>query len=228
MSEQQSSSRRNFLVGAGLVAAGATVTASTRATAQSQQNKPRFTPARHAEDSWMDELGRDHRAFVDSSNGPGGIGAMNFAANILLAHAQGYGGSDGDYGLIICFRHGSAPFGFNDAMWEKYGELFSGRTGVRSAEDEAVAVNPLNLERTYGNRSNTIERMSNRGIRFAICNLSTRGMAGMLARAGAGSSDEIYTELVANKIPSSHIVPAGVMAATRAQEYGYSFMYATE
>lgn len=223
MSENQTHNRRKFLAGAGLVAAGAAVAANAQEAGDSG-----FTPARHAEDSWMDEMGGVHRVFLDSSTGSGGIAAMNFAANILTANAQGYGGSDEDYGLIICFRHNSSPYGFNDAMWEKYGELFVGRTGVSNSNGDPVTVNPLNMERIYGNRSNTIENMSGRGAQFAVCNLSTQGMAGMLARSTGRTSEEVYEELVANAIPSSHFVPAGVMAATRAQEYGFSFLYATE
>jgi intracellular sulfur oxidation DsrE/DsrF family protein len=228
MSENLNRNRRGFLAGAGLVAAGAAVAANAQEIGHSHHGSSGFTPARHAEDSWMDEMSGIHRAFVDSSTGPGGIAAMNFAANILLAHAQGYGGSDEDYAMIVCFRHNSSPYGFNDAMWEKYGELFVERTGVSNSNDDPVTVNPLNVERIYGNRSNTIDSMSSRGIHFAICNLSTRGMAGMLARSTGRSSEEVYQELVANAVPSSRFVPAGVMAATRAQEYGFSFLYATE
>ena len=78
------------------------------------------------------------------------------------------------------------------------------------------------------NAPRPIDAMSSRGVRFAVCDLSTRGMAGMLARSTGRTTEEVYEELVSNAIPSSHFVPAGVMAATRAQEYGYSFMYATE
>jgi intracellular sulfur oxidation DsrE/DsrF family protein len=176
----------------------------------------------------MEELGGKHRAFVDSSHGPGGVAAVNFAANILRAHAMGYGGSDEDYGMIVCFRHASAPYGFNSAMWKKYGEVFVGRTQVSNSEGSPVTVNPLEIEGTYGNRSNTIENMVNRGVHFAVCNLSTLGMAGMIARSTSVSSDDVYQELVDNAVPNSHFVAAGVLAATRAQEYGYSFMYATE
>jgi len=228
MSEKVIHNRRKFLAGAGLVAAGAAAAASAQEAGHSHHGDSGFMPARHAEDSWMDEMGGIHRAFVDSSTGPGGIAAMNFASNILLAHAQGYGGSDEDYGMIVCFRHNSSPYGFNDAMWEKYGELFMGRTGVSNSNGDPVTVNPLSVERIYGNRSNTIDSMSSRGVRFAVCDLSTRGMAGMLARSTGGTSGEVYEELVTNAIPSSHFVPAGVMAATRAQEYGFSFLYATE
>ncbi|MFT4861890.1 MAG: intracellular sulfur oxidation DsrE/DsrF family protein [Pseudohongiellaceae bacterium] len=228
MSENLTHNRRKFLAGAGLIAAGAAAAANAQEAGHSQHDNSGFTPARHAEDSWMDEMGGVHRAFIDSSTGPGGIAAMNFAANILLAHAQGYGGSDKDYGLIVCFRHNSSPYGFNDAMWEKYGELFAGRTKVSNSNGGRVTVNPLSVERIYGNRSNTIDNMSSRGVRFAVCDLSTRGMAGMLARSSGRTPAEVYEELVANAVPSSHFVPAGVMAATRAQEYGFSFLFATE
>ena len=217
--------RRRFLAGAGLAAAGATVVATAQAETG---NGSSFTPQRHAEDSWMDELGVSHRAFVDSSTGQGGIAAVNFASNILRAHAMGYGGSDDDYGMIVCFRHASAPFGFNDAMWEKYSEVFVGRTQIHDSNGDPVTHNPLSMERTYGNRDNTLTNLANRGIHFAICNLSTLGMAGMIARAAGRQSDEVYQELVANAVPNSQFVAAGVLGATRAQEYGYTFMYASD
>ncbi len=227
--KQAISQRREFLTHAGLVTAGVTVAASAVAQGQSGNGNTEFVPMRHSQDSWMNELGSGHRVFVDSQTGPGGLAAMNFANNILLAHAQGYGGSDSDYGMIVCFRHDSSPFGFNDAMWEKYNELFMRRTGVSNEDGSSVTVNPLNVERSpYGNRSNTIETLQNRGVHYAICNLSTRGMAGMLARSTGASADDVYQELVDNKVPNGHIVPAGVMAATRAQEYGYSLLYSAQ
>lgn len=228
MSKSQTENRRKFLAGAGALAAGAAVSSNAQEAGRYQNGASEFVPQRHEEDAWMGELGSQHRAFIDSSTGPGGIAAMNFASNLLLAHGQGYGGSDDDYGLIVCFRHNSSPYGFNDAMWQKYGELFVGRTGVSNSNGEPVTVNPLNVERVYGNRSNTVENLSGRGIHFAVCNLSTQGMARMLASSTGSTAEAVYEELVNNAIPSSHFVPAGVMAATRSQEYGYSFLYATD
>ena len=93
MSKNQTHNRRKFLAGAGVVATVAAVAANAQEAGHSHHGNSGFTPARHAEDSWMDEMGGIHRVFVDSSTGPGGIAAMNFASNILLAHAQGYGGT---------------------------------------------------------------------------------------------------------------------------------------
>ena len=217
--------RRRFLAGAGLAAAGASAIATTQAETS---NESSFTPQRHSEDRWMDELGINHRVFTDSSTGRGGIAAANFASNILRADATGYGGSDDDYGMVVCFRHASAPFGFNDAMWEKYSEVFVGRTQIHDSNGDPVTHNPLSVGRTYGNRDNTLANLANRGIHFAICNLSTLSMAGMVAQAAGRQSDEVYQELVANAVPNSHFVAAGVLGATRAQEYGYACMYASD
>jgi len=41
-----------------------------------------------------------------------------------------------------------------------------------------------------------------------------------------GDSESIYKELIANTVPNGHMVTAGVLAANRAQEYGYTFLTA--
>jgi intracellular sulfur oxidation DsrE/DsrF family protein len=51
-------------------------------------------------------------------------------------------------------------------------------------------------------------------------------MSQSLARATGGNAEEIYNELLANNIPGSRFVPAGVVAAARSQEHGYSLIYA--
>ena len=38
--------------------------------------------------------------------------------------------------------------------------------------------------------------------------------------------DAVYNDLKANPVPSSRFVPAGVLAVNRAQEHGYTLIYA--
>ena len=78
----------------------------------------------------------------------------------------------------------------------------------------------------YGNRGVTLAALVEHGVQFAVCNKATQAVAGMLARSGQNSAEAIYQELISNNIPNSRFVPAGVLAATRSQEYGYSFLYA--
>jgi len=76
---------------------------------------------------------------------------------------------------------------------------------------------------TLPNLGNTIDAVVKRGTRFAVCDMATHFFAGQLAMPG-GNADAIYKELVANLIPNSHMVAAGVVAVNRAQEYGYTLL----
>jgi intracellular sulfur oxidation DsrE/DsrF family protein len=176
----------------------------------------------------MDELPGTHRAFIDSSRGAGGADALNYANNILTGHSEVYGGSDADYAMIVCFRHMSTPLGYNDAIWAKYGEGLSRFVGLTApGSDQPLAVNPMNIEQAaYGNRGTTLATLAGKGVQFAICSRATQAVAGMLARSSSSSFEEIHQELISNNIPNSRFVPAGVLAATRAQEYGYSLLFA--
>jgi len=218
--------RRRFLTGMGVVATGATLAATARSA--EHHGGTGFTPARHELDSWMNEMDGIHRAFVDSSTGAGGANALNYASNILASHREEYGGRDEDYAMIVCFRHMSTPFGYNDAMWAKYGTVLSRFTGFTApGGDEPLSVNPMNIQRAvYGNRGNTVDQLGGRGVQFAICNRATRAASGMIARSMDASAEDVYQELIRNNVASSRFVPAGVLAATRSQEYGYSLLFA--
>ncbi len=220
--------RRRFLTSMGLVTTGATLTAASRAAGQSAPAK-QFTATKHSEDSWLDVAGVEHRAFVDTATTVGGMTALNYANNILFGHTSGYGGEESDYSLFVCFRHQATPFGYGDSIWAKYGELFGQYMGIKdSRTNSAFNVNPMNVEgrSDMPNRGNTIDSLIARGVGYAICNKATQSMSARLAAATDGSADAIYEEIIAAPIDNSRFVPAGVVAATRAQEYGYSLLYA--
>jgi intracellular sulfur oxidation DsrE/DsrF family protein len=219
-----SNARRRFLSGVGVVATGATLASTARAADNSET---RFTPVRHAQDAWLD-VPSEHRAFIDSSTTLGGVTALNYANNILFAHAEDYAGAESDYGLVVCFRHQSTPFGYNDSIWAKYGNFFSTFLDFKDPRsDESFTSNPLNQARSdFSNRGNTIDSLIARGVSFVICNKATRAMAGRLAGVSGNSVEEVYQDLRANNITNSRYVAAGVIATTRSQEYGYSLLYA--
>lgn len=212
------------MTGMGAAIAGLTVAAAT--PAQAQQGKSGFEPSRHADDAWFDQLPGNHRVFVDSASAVGGQDALRYAFNIMNAHKNAYQGSDADYAMIVCYRHASTPFGYNDAMWEKYGEILNQFTGVTDPDTNETPVrNILNVARAPFEGA-TIDAMVDRGVRFAICATATRGMAGMIASRTDQEVDTVLAEIHANAIPNARFVSAGVMGVTRAQEYGYSLLYA--
>ncbi len=208
--------RRTLLTSLG-VAAVAGIAASSSSQAAQSKNK-NFEPAHHAQDSWMNELTGSHRVFIDSATMPGGANAVRYANNILFTHEEDYDGSNEDYGLIVCFRHMSTPYGFNDAMWAKYGKYFSPRA------ETAPTTNPMNTK-SPANGMNTLAGIAAKGVRFAICNKATQAFSQRLASVTNQTFEDVYAELRANPIPDSRFVPAGVIAVTRAQEYGYSLLY---
>ena len=129
--------RRALVAGLGATLAALTTGARPlRAQSAPQGN----TPARHDLDRWMDELPAKHRIFVDTASREGGQNGVMFAGNVFNVNESAYGVKAADVGLIICFRHQSTPYGYNEAMWTKYGQYFSQRLEL----PKPVTVNPLN------------------------------------------------------------------------------------
>jgi intracellular sulfur oxidation DsrE/DsrF family protein len=205
--------RRAVLAGFGIAAAGATLAATTANAQSSRRSRAAFQPARHDLDAWMNELPGSHRIFVDTASAGGGTDSLRYASNIYNAHMNAYSGKAADLAMIVCFRHFSTPLGFNSALWEKYGD------GFRQVMNIAAGTGQPNV-------GAAIDSLAAQGAQFAICNTATQFIASRLAQTTAASTDDVYKELIAGAIGSSRFVPAGVMALTRAQEYGYSVLIA--
>jgi intracellular sulfur oxidation DsrE/DsrF family protein len=212
--DADTSSRRSVLGGLGVAAL--TGIALGGATAQAQEKSRKFEPRRHALDAWMDALPGDHRVFIDTDNTSGSANALRYATNILNAHVNAYKGTDQEMAIIVCLRHASTTLGFNDAMWAKYGSGL-GAMGRQPGKEEPTP--------TSNAQTRAIAAAAARGVQFAICDTATTLIAGMVARQAGLTAAAVHDELVANMVPNGHMVPAGVMALTRAQEYGYSFLY---
>jgi intracellular sulfur oxidation DsrE/DsrF family protein len=114
--------------------------------------------------------------------------------------------------------------GFDDAMWEKYGQFFSRVTRITALNsDEPPSMNPMNIEvSSYSNRGNTLEIIRNRGIQYAVCSKATQSMSNLIASNTGAAAEDIFQELTQHNIRTSRFVPAGVVATTRSQEYGFS------
>lgn len=220
--DEKTVGRRTLLsnIGVATVAGLAATAASAQSAEQTRSvQSDQFQPRRHALDAWMAELAGDHRVFIDSSTQQGGGSAVWYASNILNAHEEAYAGSAADYAMVVCFRHMSTPYGFDDAIWSKYGSIF-----MRNA-DPVPVTNPM---RTPGptNGQNSLSTLIEKGVNFAVCGRATRRFAMGIAQATGATADDVYAELSAGLIPNARLVPAGVLSVTRAQEYQYSLLYA--
>lgn len=225
---QSSMARRKFLagLGAGAGVVGASVIASPSAGAQGAGDAA-WRPARHTQDDWYDKIPGVHRFLFDSSTAESMGWALQFATNYFTANLEVYGLKESDLAVVIVARHKSTSFAYNDAIWAKYGKQIS---------EQAEFLDPKTQEppkiNVYGPAGETqqagkMEALIKKGVQFAVCRMSTRGIATRIAKANGLEIDGVIKEITSNLIGNAHMVPAGILAVNRAQERGYSFIYST-
>src|SRR5579863_306823 len=200
---QSSMARRKFLaqLGAGAGVVGAGVIASPSAEAQGTPDAP-WRPARHTQDDWYDKIPGVHRFLFDSSTAESMGWALQFASNYFTANQDVYALKESDLAVIIVARHKSTSFAYNDAIWAKYGKQISEQSEFMDPKTkEPPKIN------VYGPAGETAQ-------------------AGRIAKANGLETDNVVKEITANLIGNARMVPAGILAVNRAQERGYSFIYA--
>ena len=218
------SARRSFLsrLGSGFAAVGAALGAGTATALAQGPSSGGWQPAGHSEDEWFDKIPGKHRTFLDAVSARGVGEALHFASNIFTTSKSGYGLENSEVAIVVCLRHGATAFAFNDAIWSKYGASMSSQA-TDPKTNAAAARNPYNSAESR--RDETFDAMIKLGVHFAVCDKSTQGLAGSLARKTDGKSDVVYKEMVANVIGNSHMAPSGIVAVGRAQEHGYAYAY---
>lgn len=221
-----SKSRRSFLSRLGIAASAAGATFAAGATGAHAQAVPdgRWQPARHPQDDWFDQVSGKHRLAFDTTTPAALEDAIGFAGNFYSANKSGYGLEATDLAVVIVMRHRSAPFAFNDAIWAKYGVTLAARAEFTDPKtNEAPKVNFYTpVAPAEPGRARGLANLMTLGVRFAVCDLSTHAIAGLIARASGGTADAAYKEITANLIDRARLVPAGIVAVSRAQEHGYS------
>jgi hypothetical protein len=221
--------RRSFLsrMNAGLASL---VAMGGVALAQSQKpaDGAHWAPARHEKDDWLDKSSPKHRLLFDTTTADGFGEALGFASNFFFANKADYGVESSDLAVVIVVRHRSAPFGYNDAMWAKYGQILAARAKVEDPKTKQTPAANFYNATGYGdllpNRGTTLESVAKLGTQFAVCTLSTRAISGLIAKATGSTPDAIFAELTGNLVTNGRMVAAGIVAVARAQERGYSLV----
>jgi hypothetical protein len=210
--------RRRFVsrlfAAVGLTAAGTRVAEARTAVPA----EGRWQGASHPEDEWYDKIPGIHRFVFDTISPDGLSRALGFAGTYLEVNKSKYGLKDSDSAMIVICRHRSTRFGYNDAMWAKYGKQFS-EAMENFVDPKTKEVPTVNVHATAGG---SLNRLIERGVQIAICEMATRGAANSLARTLGGEGDTYFKELSENLVPNGRLVPAGIVALNRAQERGYA------
>jgi len=214
--------RRRWMSGVGVAAAGMAMGVKPLTASDSRivQASAPFQPARHEPDAWFDTLPGKHRLILDAITTEGAQMGAAYATNFYNANRSGYEIENADLAVVLCLRHYATSFAFNNDMWAKYGAKLAEGADYKDSGGNTPSTNPRNS----GSRP-ALDGLAGRGAHFAVCGLATRRLASMIAGRGQ-NSDEAFAELSANTIPNAHIMAAGVVAIARAQEYGYSLIYA--
>lgn len=219
--------RRSLLSGLGAAAA---VFALGSKTARAQGPAGAFQPARHPQDAWMNALPGKHRTIIDCAAAAAAGTGVFYANNIFTANRNGYQLADSDVAVIVVLRHQATTYAYNDAIWGKYGTVLGNLVQLNDPRtNQAPTVNPLNTPEFGSIMTSlgvTIPAIVKRGTHFAVCDMATNRIAGVIATAVKAPQPAIYKELVSNLLPNGHMVAAGVVAINRAQEYGYSMLTA--
>ena len=233
MSGQSPSSpeRRSFLtrVNAGAAWLGAMAMGGVAMAQQKSAPTTGWTPARHEKDDWFDQLPGKHRLVFDTTAYGGLAEAILFANNFIRVNRADYGLQNNDLAVVIVVRHRSTPFGYNDAMWAKYGTVIAARAKVEDPKSKMPPKINIFNSGDYGDllssRATTLNSLFKQGVQLAVCSISTRGYATSIAQAVGGNVDAIFSELIANLVGNNaRMVPAGIVAVNRAQERGYSLV----
>ena len=220
--------RRLFLagLGAGAGVVGASVVSSPASAAEGAADAP-WRPARHTQDDWYDKVPGVHRYLFDSSSGEGMGWALQFASNYYAANQNAYGLKDSDLAVIIVARHKSTSFALQRRDLGEVRQDHLRAIRVHGSENQGASqdqcVRPGGRRRS---RQAKWMQLIKKGVQFAVCSMSTRGISTRIAKANGLEVDAVFKEITSNLIGNAHMVPAGILAVNRAQEHGYSFVYA--
>ena len=227
---QSSMARRLFLtrmgMGAGVVGAGVVGAAVAGSPAVAQAADSPWQPAREAQDDWFNQIPGGHRFVFDTTTPEGIAMGLFFARNYYTANEESYGLKDSDLAVVLVARHKSTVFAYNDAMWAKYGKHLSKISGfVDPKTKQPPTVNVYATKAKGSDEEPLINVLVGKGAHFAVCQMATHAFSGMIAKATGSKSEAIYKELSSNLIGNARLVPAGIVAVNRAQEYGYSYVF---
>jgi intracellular sulfur oxidation DsrE/DsrF family protein len=225
--------RRSFLarLGAAVGVLGATAVGSPAAVtdvADIAGANTAWRPARHQQDDWLDSIPGQHRFVFDTITPDGVALALRFANNYYNTSQNAYGLKETDLVVLLIARHKATSFGYNDAMWAKYGKQFSEQsefTDPQTKQPPTVNFYAKPSDGSGDQLSGAMQALIKKGIHFAVCATATRGIASRIAKATGGETEAIIKELGANLIcANARLVPAGIVAVNRAQEHGYSLV----
>jgi intracellular sulfur oxidation DsrE/DsrF family protein len=237
MKQQQSdpsTSRRSFI---GLIAAGAAALglSSLIAPIPAQAEAPGPpTPGSTdvtAADAWMKNNIKGKRRMVFDVPQPHDVFPFAWPKVFQLTN-MATGTPEKDTTVVVVLRHSAIPYAMNSSVWQKYnfGEVFK-------VDDPATKTAAVRNAFWMPNKGDFkvpglgeveigINELQSKGVLFCVCDTAMTVYSAGLAEGTKGDAVAIRKDWVAGLLPGIQVVPSGVWAIGRAQDYGCAYCFA--
>jgi intracellular sulfur oxidation DsrE/DsrF family protein len=211
-----STPRRSFLGRlAALVAAGSVAPAALHAATDGDiANVGLAAP----DERWLNAIAQKEQRLIIETGIISDALAFRRALNFLDVYNTDFATPDDRIGLAVGVHSPGLGLVLNDAMWAKY--EFGRRWGVNTAQGQPATASLW----TTGNAS--VEGLRKRGVEILACNRALVRLSRELAGAG-GNAPAIHAELVANVQTGVIVVPAMIVAVSRAGQRGIPYISVT-
>ena len=180
-------------------------------------------PSRSADpklEAWFGKLTGKHRTVFDAPEMNDGMPAI-WPRVYLNTTDAAYPG--GHAVAMIILRHAGLAMAFQDSIWAKYpiGEMFNVKPGGTAAK-----ANPYATITGLPIAGLGIAELLKSGVLVGACDVAltvySSGAAGKMGMDPAA----VKKEWIAGLFPGIMVVPSGVMAVARAQEFGANYIFA--
>ncbi len=171
-------------------------------------------------EAWFGKLNGKHRVVFDAPAVNGGMPMV--WPRVYLLTMKGTYPDDGASAMVIA-RHEGLPLALGDAIWAKYhlGEMFNIKNG-----DTPATSNPFANITTLPLPDIGTEGMLKTGVLIGACDVALTVYSGAAASKMGMDPKAVKAEWVAGLFPGVQVVPSGVMAVARAQEFDGRYVFA--
>ncbi|HEX3928532.1 MAG TPA: hypothetical protein VHW65_11090 [Gemmatimonadales bacterium] len=171
-------------------------------------------------EAWFGRLTGKHRAVFDAPHANDGMPAV--WPRVYLMTTTGTYPADGASAMLI-IRHEALALAFQDHIWAKYhlGEMFNIKNGAAPA-----IANPYAKITTLPLPDLGITGLLKTGVLIGACDVAITVYSGAAATKMKMDAAAVKKEWIAGLYPGIQIVPSGVMAVARAQEFSAQYVFA--
>lgn len=171
-------------------------------------------------EAWFGKLTGKHRTVFDAPEPNGGMPAI-WPRVYLNSTDATYPGEPAV--AMVILRHGAIAMAFQDALWAKYpiGEMFNVKPGGTAAK-----ANPWATITGLPITGLGIAELLKGGVLIGACDVALTLQSGAAAAKMGLDPAAVKQEWIAALFPGIQVVPSGVMAVARAQEFGANYIFA--